>query len=194
MHALKVLSLILLLLTPPLWAEEATPVPPADDETSGHYTEQEILDKAKGFFGDVSEGLAKAVRKVFEDQGEPTAYIAGEEASGAIGIGARYGRGTLEMASGQTRELFWQGPSIGFDLGGDASKVFTLIYQLNDIEQIYQRYPGVDGSYFFIAGAGVNYLRSGKVTLAPIRTGVGVRAGASIGYLHFTREKSWVPF
>ena len=165
-----------------------------DGEKKTRYTEEEILNKAETFFGDVSEGLAKAVRKVFEDQGKPNATITGEEASGAVGIGARYGNGTLETAGGEKRQLFWQGPSIGFDLGGDASKVFTLIYNLDDVEAIYQRYPLVDGSYFFIAGVGVNYLRSGKVTLAPIRTGVGVRAGASVGYLHFTKEKSWIPF
>ncbi len=163
----------------------------AEDDT---YTVDEITAKATGFFGDTTEGLAKALEKVFADHGRPNAYITGEEVSGAIGVGLRYGNGTLNRKTGGSRKTYWQGPSIGWDLGGNASKVFTLIYHLKDTEDLFQRYPGVDGSFYFVAGLGVNYQQSGSVILAPIRTGVGLRAGASIGYLHYSKEHSWLPF
>jgi hypothetical protein len=158
------------------------------------YTQEEIVAKAKGFFGTTTKGLADAIQKVFEDQGKPNAIILGEEASGAIGIGLRYGNGTLERKSGTTQKVYWQGPSIGFDFGGNASKVFTLIYNLDNTEALFQRYPGVDGSFYVVAGLGVNYQQAGDVILAPIRTGVGLRAGASVGYLHYSKEHSWIPF
>lgn len=163
----------------------------AEDDT---YSQEEIMAKAKGFFGDTTEGLAKAIQRVFEDQGQPNAVIVGEEASGAIGVGLRYGNGTLEVKNGPTRKVYWQGPSIGFDIGGNASKNFTLVYNLTDVEKLFQRFPGVDGSFYVVAGLSVNYQRSGDVTLAPIRTGVGLRAGANIGYLHYGKEHSWIPF
>jgi hypothetical protein len=162
-----------------------------DGET---FSQKEILTKAEGFFGSTTEGLAKAIQKVFEDKGRPNAYIAGTEGSGAIGVGLRYGEGNLFRKRGQGRKIFWQGPSVGWDLGGNASKVFTLIYNLKDNEKIFQRFPGVDGSFYVVAGVGVNYQSGDGITLAPIRTGVGLRAGANIGYLHYTKTHSWVPF
>ncbi len=160
------------------------------DET---YAEEDVLAAATGFFGETSEGLASVIQKVFDDLGEPNAFIAGEEVSGAIGIGVRYGRGELNRSNGETRNVFWQGPSIGFDFGGNASKVFVLVYSLGETEQLFKRYPAVDGSIYFIAGVGANYHQSGNVVLAPIRTGVGLRAGINIGYMHYTRKHSWLP-
>ncbi len=157
------------------------------------YSEGEILAKAKGFFGATTKGLAKAIEKVFEDQGRPNAYITGEEVSGAIGIGVRYGEGKLNRKTGEGRTVYWQGPTIGFDLGADASKMFILVYRLPDVDSLFQRFPAIDGSFYFIAGLGVNYQKSGEIVLAPIRTGVGLRAGVNIGYMHYTREFSWVP-
>lgn len=180
---------LLLLFAPQLIAEK-----PPQEKDRGGYSQEEILQRAEGFFGDVTEGLAKAIERAFADQGRPNAIIIGEEISGAIGIGARYGQGSLETRDGQSQQLYWQGPSIGFDTGGNASKVLALIYKLDDLERIYQRFPGVDGSLYVIAGASINYLRSGDITIAPIRTGVGARAGVSVGYLHFTKKKSWIPF
>lgn len=162
----------------------------AEDDT---FSQEEILAKAKGFFGEATEGLARAIQKVFEDQGRPNAFIAGEEVSGAIGIGVRYGNGSLNRKLGPGRKVYWQGPSVGFDLGGNASRVFVLIYHLGRTETLFQRFPGVEGSFYFVAGVGVNYQQSGEVVLAPIRTGVGLRAGANFGYLHYTREHSWIP-
>lgn len=158
------------------------------------YTQEEILAKATGFFGETTEGLAKAIEHVFEDQGRPNGFVTGEEFSGAIGVGLRFGKGTLNRKSGASREVHWQGPSVGFDLGGNASKVFVLVYHLDNSEQIYQRFPGVEGTFYFVAGVGVNYQKSGDVILAPIRTGVGLRAGANVGYLHYTKKRSWNPF
>ncbi|MDP3857581.1 MAG: DUF1134 domain-containing protein [Stagnimonas sp.] len=172
---------------------ERAPVPEAPAQTQT-YTREEILAAGKTFFGGTTEGLAKAMERVFAEQGEPVAYIEGEEGGGAIIAGLRYGQGYLSYKGGGRGPVFWQGPSIGWDFGGNASKVFTLVYNLKRTEQLFQRYPGVEGSLYVVAGFGLNYLRSGDVVLAPIRTGVGLRAGASIGYLHFTREPSYVPF
>lgn len=164
-----------------------------EEATDATYSEDEILAKAKGFFGATTEGLAKAIEKVFADQGRPNAYITGEEASGAIGIGVRYGEGTLNRKTGTVRQVYWQGPTIGFDFGADASKMFILIYRLRDVNSLFQRFPAIDGSFYFIAGLGVNYQQSGEIIQAPIRTGVGLRAGVNVGYMHYTRSFSWIP-
>ena len=169
----------------------SVPEAPAEAKT---YTREEILAAGKTFFGGTTEGLAKAVERAFSENGEPVAYIEGEEGGGAIIAGLRYGQGYLVYKGGGRGPVFWQGPSIGWDFGGNASKVFTLVYNLKRTEQLFQRYPGVEGSLYVVAGVGLNYLRSGDVVLAPMRTGVGLRAGANVGYLHFTREPSLVPF
>ena len=179
----------LLVLVQPAWAQETKT---SDDDG---YEMEEILAKAKGFFGETTEGLAKAIEKVFEDNGKPNAFIIGEEASGAFFVGARYGEGDLEWKGGAGKtHLYWQGPSVGFDWGGNASKVFTLVYHLKNTDDIFQRFPGVDGSLYVVGGVGLNYQRSGDMILAPIRTGVGLRAGANVGYLHYTRDKHINPF
>jgi len=182
---------VLTLITAVLFASFVVAAPARASDT---FNQEEILAKAKGFFGDTTKGLAEAIQKVFKDQGEPNALILGEEASGAIGIGLRYGEGMLETKSGTKQKVYWQGPSIGFDIGGNASKVFTLIYRLDKPASLYQRFPGVDGSFYVVAGLGVNYQQAGHVILAPIRTGVGLRAGASVGYLHYSQKHSWIPF
>ena len=161
------------------------------------YTSDEILSKGKDFFGATTEGLAKAIEKVFAEKGQPNAYILGEEGGGAFIAGLRYGKGTLFYKGGEGNAglpIFWQGPSVGWDFGGNASKSFTLIYNLQNTDQMLQRFPGVDGSIYVVGGLGVNYQRSGDITLAPIRTGVGLRAGANVGYLHYTLKRSLVPF
>jgi hypothetical protein len=166
----------------------------AQQQPDDTYDQETILEATEGFFGDTTKGLAKIIQKIFEDQGRPNGYITGEEISGAIGIGLRYGEGTLHRKSGETLKVFWQGPSIGFDLGGNASKVFTLIYNMKDSTEIFQRIPGAEGTYYLVAGVGVNYQQSGNLILAPIRTGLGLRGGINVGYLHYSREHSWLPF
>ncbi len=162
----------------------------ADDAT---YDEDSVLKAATDFFGQTTEGLAKVIEKAFKEQGRPNAYIKGQEAGAAITVGLRYGEGELLMKGGGASKVYWAGPSIGFDLGANASKVFTLAYKLPKASAIYQRFPGVDGSLYYIGGAGINYQRLNGITLAPIRLGVGLRAGASVGYIHYRREKSFNP-
>lgn len=165
-----------------------------DNTDTPTYSKDEVLAKARGFFGATTEGLAKAIDRVFNDHGRPTAFIEGEEASGAFIVGLRYGNGFLHQKAGGKTRVYWQGPSVGFDFGGNASKVFTLVYGLNNASQIFQRFPGVEGSFYFVAGVGLNYQKLDNITLAPIRTGVGLRAGANIGYLHYNPKHSWFPF
>ncbi|MBY0366551.1 MAG: DUF1134 domain-containing protein [Burkholderiaceae bacterium] len=176
-----------------LAAAAALPAAAADDK-GGTYDEDSILKAATDFFGQTTEGLAKVIEKAFKEQGRPNAYIKGEEAGAAITVGLRYGDGELITKAGGSARVYWAGPSIGFDLGANAAKVFTLVYRLPQIGAIYQRFPGVDGSLYYIGGAGINYQRRGNITLAPIRLGVGLRAGASVGYIHYRREKSINPF
>ncbi|HEX7381377.1 MAG TPA: DUF1134 domain-containing protein [Nevskiaceae bacterium] len=171
----------------PIPAENA-PVP------NKTYTANDTIIAANNFFGGTTQGLALAVQKVFSKLGEPNAYITGNEGGGAFIGGLRYGIGTLHYKGGQPMRIYWQGPSVGFDFGGNASKVFMLIYNLHWTDQLFQRYPGVAGSLYVIAGLGVNYLRTDDVTIAPIRTGVGLRAGANVGYLKFDRTRTINPF
>ncbi|WP_082938729.1 DUF1134 domain-containing protein [Mitsuaria sp. 7] len=166
----------------------------AADNADDTYDEDSVLKEATDFFGETTEGLAKVIEKAFKDQGRPNAYIKGQEASGAVTVGLRYGDGELIMKRGGGGKVYWAGPSVGFDVGGNASKVFTLVYKLPKASAIYRRFPGVDGSLYYIGGAGVNYQRADGITLAPIRLGVGLRAGASVGYVHYRREKSINPF
>jgi hypothetical protein len=173
-------------------AVASSPAHAQDDEDT--YEENEIVDAVADFFGVTSEAAAKVVEKIFGDLGKPNAYITGEEISGAVAVGLRYGDGRLYRKGQSSVKVYWQGPSIGFDIGANASKSFTLVYNLGRTEEIYQRFPGVEGTYYFIAGIGVNYQRSGRISLAPMRTGVGVRAGVNAGYLSYSRERSWLPF
>ena len=167
------------------------PLSADEDQT---FSQNEIVQAASGFFGTTTYAVAKAVEKVFHDQGLPDAYIKGDEGSGAFVVGLRYGSGWLVRKGREPVKVYWQGPSVGFDVGGNASKNFTLIYNLRGDDRLFQRFPGVEGSYYFVAGIGVNYQRYDGITLAPMRTGVGLRAGVNAGYLAYTRERSWSPF
>lgn len=163
----------------------------ATDEAT--YDEGTISHDVTAFFGSTTEGLAKVVERAFAESGHPNGFIEGEVASAAVTIGARHGNGTLTLKNGGSRKVYWSGPSIDLDLGANASKVYILVYHLPRVDDTFKRYGGVDGSLYSIGGAGINYQRRGSVVLAPIRLGVGVRAGASVGYMHYQREKSWVP-
>ena len=177
----------------PAYSTGGEPPPPPPGKTPT-YTEDEIVGSVSDFLGVTAENAGGAVERIFAKNGRPTAYIAGEEGSGAFAIGARYGRGLLYMKGRQPVEVFWQGPSLGWDFGGNASRVFTLCYNLDDPQVIFQRFPGVEGSAYFIGGLGVNYQRAENVTLAPIRAGVGFRLGANVGYLAYTRKRNLLPF
>lgn len=159
------------------------------------YERDEIVSAASDFLGVTAEAIGGAIERIFMDYGDrPTAYIAGEEASGAMGVGVRYGKGSLYSKSQDNPvRLFWQGPSVGFDGGGNASRVFTLAYNLHDLEQIYRRFPGVEGTAYYIGGLGVNYQRAEGIVLTPIRAGIGLRLGANIGYLSYSRKRRFIP-
>ena len=174
---------------PPLSGPQAAGAPVAKT-----YTQDEIVGNVSDFLGVTAESAGAVVEKLFAKEGRPTGYIAGEEGSGAFVIGARYGRGLLYMKDREPMEVFWQGPSAGWDFGGNASRVFVLCYNLQVPETIFQRFPGVEGSAYLIGGLGVNFQRADQVTLAPIRAGVGLRLGANVGYLSYTRKRNRFPF
>lgn len=167
---------------------------PTEGKKGDKFEENEVVQAAADFFGVASEATAKAVQRVFRDQGLPDAYIKGDEGSGAIVVGLRYGSGWLIRKGYEPVKVYWQGPSVGWDFGGNASKTFVLIYNLQDEERLFQKFPGVEGTFYLVAGIGVNYMRSSGITLAPMRTGVGLRAGVNAGYLTFTREHTLNPF
>jgi hypothetical protein len=158
------------------------------------YAPGELVSTGHRFFGTVSRGLATVIEKAVGQWGLPNGYILGQEAGGAFVAGLRYGEGTLYTRNAGDRRVFWQGPSIGFDWGGEGARTMILAYQLPSTEAIYQRFAGIDGSAYFIGGFGMTALGAGEIVLVPIRSGVGLRLGASIGYLHFTRSPTWNPF
>jgi hypothetical protein len=175
------------------------PARAADDEHDSDttkdlkYTANEITDAGANFFGITTEAMAKGVQHVFGDLGEPDAYIKGDEGSGAFFLGFLYGSGWLIRKTREPKQVYWRGPSFGFDFGGNASKCFTLIYNLRDDRRLFQRFPGVEGSFYFVAGLGINYQRSGGVTLAPMRTGIGLRAGVNAHYQVYSEHRDWFP-
>jgi hypothetical protein len=158
------------------------------------YHKDDLIGAAEGVFGKGAKGLAELVEKILKDQGEPNAYIAGREASGAFVVGLRYGSGTLSHTVEGQRAVYWTGPSLGFDVGGDAANTFVLVYNLYDSQDLYKRYPQVEGRAYFVGGLSATYLRRGDVAIIPIRLGVGLRLGANIGYMKFSEKSKWLPF
>jgi len=161
---------------------------------SDTYTPDELVETGGEFFGSIAQGLASLVERAVSQFGLPNGYILGEEAGGALLVGLRYGEGNLYTRNAGDHQLFWQGPTIGFDVGGDGSKVMMLVYNLNAVEDIYGRYPGVDGSAYAVAGLGMTALKYRDVIIVPIRSGIGLRAGINVGYLKFTPTATWNPF
>ena len=158
------------------------------------YTAQEIVDSGHRFFGATSGGLASVVEKIFSSYGLPNGYVLGEEGSGAIIGGLTYGEGTLYTKNAGDHKVFWQGPSLGWDFGGEGSRVMMLVYNLDDVNSLYNRFGGVAGSAYVVAGVGFNVLQNNRVLLVPIRTGVGARLGVNLGYLKLTQKPTWNPF
>ena len=167
-------------------------VPAARADTG--YTAQEIIDSGHRFFGSTSGGLATVIEKIFSRYGLPNGYVLGEEGSGAIIGGLTYGEGTLYTKNAGNHKVFWQGPSIGWDFGGEGSRLMVLVYNLDSVGELYQRYAGVAGSAYLVAGLGFNVMKNGDVLLVPVRTGVGARLGLNLGYLKLTSEPTWNPF
>ena len=154
----------------------------------------DVLAAAENTFGKGAEGLAGLVEKLLGEQGEPNAYIAGREAGGAFVLGVRYGSGVMNHRVEGERKVYWTGPSIGFDVGGDANKVFVLVYNLYDSQDLFRRFPAIEGRVFVVGGFAATYLRRGNTVLIPIRLGVGWRLGANLGYMRFSETSKWLPF
>ena len=177
---------------PAMSVPEAMAAPP--DPGSLGYSPEEIRAAGRGFFGTISAGLASVIDHAFQRFGRPTGYVLGEEGGGAFIAGLRYGEGRAVTKLKGDRKVYWQGPSAGFDFGLAGSQVMFLVYDIDDHEQLFQRFTGIDGSAYIVGGVGITYLKRGKVVLAPIRTGLGLRVGANIGYLKFTPVPSLNPF
>ena len=184
-----ILLLVLTSLGTPLAAQEGQPPPPGQQYPPG-----ELVSTGHRFFGTVSRGLASVIERAVSQWGQPNGYILGQEAGGAFVAGLRYGEGTLYTRNAGDLRVFWQGPSIGFDWGGEGARTMILVYQLPSTDAMYQRFAGIDGSAYFVGGFGMTALGAGNIVLVPIRSGVGLRLGANIGYLHFTRAPTWNPF
>jgi hypothetical protein len=172
----------------------AAPGPPPPPRDSNHFSPDELIEAGHHFFGGVSRGLAMIMQKAFSQWGEPNGYILGEEGSGAFVGGLRYGDGTLYTKDAGDLRVFWEGPSIGFDAGADGARTMMLVYNLPATQAIFGRFGGVNGSAYFIGGFGMTALTANNIVLVPIRSGVGFRLGANLGYLKFTQQPTWNPF
>ena len=161
---------------------------------AGTVPRHDVFNAAEGLFGRGARGLASILEDILRDQGEPTAYISGQEASGAFIFGVRYGSGTMHHSIEGDRDVYWTGPSLGFDVGGDVNKVFVLVYNLNDSQQLFRRYPGGEGHAYFVGGFSATYLRRGDVVLIPVRLGGGLRLGVNVNYMRFSERNRWLPF
>jgi len=159
-----------------------------------HYSSNEIVDAGHRFFGTISRGLAQIVEKAGSQFGLPNGYVLGQEAGGAVVAGVRYGEGVLYTKNAGDLRVFWQGPSVGFDFGGEGARTMMLVYNLPATDAIYQRFAGIDGSAYFVGGLGMTALTMNNIVVVPIRTGVGMRLGANVGYLKFTPTATWNPF
>ncbi len=187
------LAIALATLTLPAQGQNTNSISPAET-TRSTFTTDEIMSKGHEFFGKTTRGLGKAIEYTFQKQGEPTAYIIGEEGAGAFIGGLRFGEGTIYYKNGTTQKIFWQGPSIGWDFGGNGSRTLTLVYNSESPEDLHERFAGVEGAAYLIGGLGVNFQKHEQVILAPIRTGVGARLGANVGYLKYSDKPTWNPF
>ncbi|WP_262269800.1 MULTISPECIES: DUF1134 domain-containing protein [Microvirga] len=158
------------------------------------FNSNELVESGHQFFGSASRGLALALQEAIRRWGEPNGYILGQEASGAFFGGLRYGEGKLFTRNAGDRRIFWQGPSLGFDVGGDGARTMMLVYNMPFTEALYKRFVGIDGSAYFIGGFGVTAVAADEMIVVPIRAGVGARLGVNVGYLKFTSEPTWNPF
>lgn len=183
-------------------AAPQVPAPPPPGERSADATTRseqtfardDLMAAGEGVFGKGAQGLAGIIEKTLKEQGRPNAYIAGREASGAFVVGLRYGSGVMTHKVEGQQPVYWTGPSVGFDVGGDAAKVFVLVYNLYDTEDLYKRFPGGEGRLYFVGGFAATYLRRGNIVIIPIRLGVGWRAGVNVGYMKFTHKSKLLPF
>jgi len=188
---LTALALCIIISAADIAAAQSQPPPP---EQRNAFTPDEVIRAGHHFFGTVSRGLAEVVQTAFSRWGEPNGYVLGQEGGGAFMVGLRYGDGKLYTKNAGDRRVFWEGPSVGFDTGGEGARTMMLVYNLPATDAIYQRFVGIDGSAYFIGGFGMTALAFGNIIVVPIRSGVGLRLGANVGYLKFTPQATWNPF
>jgi len=169
-------------------------VAPALAQPPERYSSNEILDEGHRFFGSVSRGLAAVIERAFSTWGQPNGYILGQEGGGAFIGGLRYGEGALYTKNAGDLKVYWQGPSLGWDVGGEGARTMMLVYNLPATRAVYQRFAGIDGSAYLVGGVGMTALTANLIVVVPIRAGVGLRLGASVGYLKFTPQATWNPF
>ena len=179
---------------PPVQSVDAVPIDSVPVSGEDTYQEDDLIGAAEGVFGKGAEGLAKLIENILSKQGEPNAYIVGREGSGAFVVGLRYGSGTLYHKIEGERPVYWTGPSIGFDAGANAGSTFILVYNLYDSEELYRRFPAGEAAAYLVGGFNASYMRSGDKVLIPIRVGAGLRLGANIGYMKFSKKQRWLPF
>jgi len=192
--ALRVCALVVALMVASILASaSAQPAPPPDQQQPA-YTPGELVNAGHHFFGTISRGLASVIESAVSRWGLPNGYVLGEEAGGAFFGGLRYGEGVLYTKNAGDLKVFWQGPTVGWDFGGDGARTMMLVYRLPATPAIYQRFAGIDGSAYFIGGFGMTALTANNIVLVPIRSGVGLRLGANVGYLKFTPQSTWNPF
>ncbi len=189
----------------PVEAEPAAPPPAAATAGGGlapeaatraadTFERDDLLQAGEDVFGKGAAGFAGLIERILKDQGRPNAYIAGREAAGAFVVGLRYGSGVMTHKVEGQRPVYWTGPSIGFDFGGDADKVFVLVYNLHDSQELFRRFPAAEGRLYAVGGFAASYLRRGDIVLIPVRLGVGWRAGVNVGYMRFSEKSKWLPF
>jgi hypothetical protein len=176
-------------------ARSGAPVDPSRTTAAADtFKRDDLIGAGEDVFGKGAEGFGSLIEKILKEQGEPNAYIAGREASGAFILGLRYGSGIMTHKVEGQRPVYWTGPSVGFDVGGDANKVFVLVYNLYDTQDLFKRFPGAEGRLYFVGGFAATYLRRGNVVLIPVRLGVGWRAGVNVGWMKFSETSKWLPF
>jgi hypothetical protein len=177
-------------------ASMASAAPPqaAPPASAPRYTADELVAQGSNFFGEVSQGLASVVERAVSQYGLPNGYILGQEGSFAVIGGVRYGSGTLYTKNAGQHPVYWQGPSIGLDIGGTGDRVMMLVYNLPSVPALYQSFPGVAGSAHVIAGFGMSVVANNGITVVPIISGVGARLGVNVGYLKFTERRTLNPF
>jgi hypothetical protein len=175
-------------------AAQASADPQGAAQQGATYKQDDLIGAAEGVFGKGAKGLAGLIEDLLKKQGEPNGYIVGREGGGAIGVGVRYGSGTLFHKVEGQRPVYWTGPSIGFDAGANAGNAFVLVYNLYDSQQLYKRFPAGEGQAYLVGGFTASYLRRGDVVLIPIRAGVGLRLGVNAGYMKFSEKQRWLPF
>lgn len=169
-----------------------TRVPPTGDPST--YQEDDLIGAAEGVFGKGAQGLGKLIEDILKKQGQPNGYIVGREGGGALVVGLRYGSGTLHHKVEGEKPVYWTGPSIGLDAGANAGSTFVLVYNLYDSEDLYRRFPSGEGVAYLVGGFNASYLRRGDIVLIPIRVGAGLRLGANVGYMKFSKKQRWLPF